>query len=148
MSDITDRINAIETVMGTDGVPLVSLEAVLAAVKNAVLVEIDPEMYPEIPEGQTDRETLAVVSTAYNLLADTAALFASRAIRADLEAAGVSLTSDEVAFATSDSIHSYRDLAARNPDRVEELGDVFELLVSESTRNARLGAILSLRDLG
>lgn len=151
MSSITDRINALQTFVGADGVPMVSIEAVLAVAKNAIPVEIDMDMYSESSADADDeqKEALAVISTAYNLLADTSAKFAARAVRAKMEAAGIELIADEQMFAIHaddpTAIRSYHDLAPHNPTRVEELATTFQALVDESTREATMGMLLSLR---
>lgn len=160
MSDyttITERILALGTQENRDVAgAFVSRDEVLAIVANAVPVEIDADMYADTHHtvvGQ-DKETLAVISTVYNLLADKAAEFAARFNRRRIEAVGMDWMPDAELFAKNKAnpfpgaVTSYRDLAPRNQDRVLELGDIFQRLIDESTADATAGLLLSLsRDL-
>lgn len=148
MSDyttLTDRINA----LGLD--ETAGLNAVLDIVANAVPVEIDMDMYSEVvgSEELTDeqRETLAVVSTVYNLLADTAAKFAARDVRTRAEDLGYELLADEELFEknkkTGEGVTSYHDLAHHSEEIVVKLGDIFDTLIDRSVRDAMMGLILS-----
>ena len=145
MSSITDRINDLHRV-NQQGRLLVDLDAVLEIVKNTVPVEIDPTMY-ETPEDQEERDTLAVLCTAYNLLADTAARFAGNRIRDLLKDSGLEVDTYEEAFAAdSTPPNSWRDLAVHNGYRLMEIAAVFEQLVQESDEAAAFGLEASLRE--
>lgn len=148
---LTDRVNAAPR-QNVGGRLMVDLDEVLAIVANAVPVEVDLEMYSEVLPSVTDeqRETLALISTVYNLLADKAAEFADRDIRAQAERLGVEMVSTAEVFAKNkdnpdpSAVESYHDLAPRNSDRVEDLGRIFEALVDESTREAAMGLVVSM----
>lgn len=147
---LTDRINALATRpgLGVSGA-FVSRDEVLAIVANAVPVEVDMDMYSEALSLATDeqKEALAVISTAYNLLADKAAEFAARAVHKRAEGLGVELTPDAEMFAKYNT--SYHDLAAHNPDRVEDLGKIFQSLIDQSVREATMALVTSMTaDLG
>lgn len=144
---ITDRIKGLRVhASGT----LVSLDEVLEIVKNAIPIEIDADMYKEDVPGVTDeeKEILAVVSTAYSLLADKAAEFAARRVRVYAEQAGVGLMADADLFeknkARGMGATSYRDLATRDEEKALELADIFMGLVDRTTREATMGLALSM----
>jgi hypothetical protein len=152
MSSITDRVIALalKNLDDSDEPVMVPLADVLDIVENAIPVEVDMEMYSEAMESADDeqKEALTVISTVYNLLAETAVKFATRQVRATLEEVGIELVSDEQLFASRaddpTAIRSYRDLTPRNVDRVEELADTFQRLVDETQRAAAMGLIASL----
>lgn len=144
---ITDRVKGLRVhASGT----LVSLDEVLEIVKNAIPIEIDADMYGEGVPGITDeeKETLAVVSTAYNLLADKAAEFAARRVRVYADEAGVGLMADADLFeknkARGMGATSYRDLATHDEEKVLEVADIFMELVDRTTREATMGLALSM----
>lgn len=146
---LTDRINAI----APEG-DLVSRTKVLAIVANAVPVEIDKEMYLPDP-ARDDREAriLAVVSTVYNLLADTAAEFAAEHVRRKMEARGHDLLSDAEAFAHNKAegnggATSYHDLAHHSSEVVQAIGELFEHLEQVSIQQAEIGLQLSDQMVG
>lgn len=155
MSDhttLTDRIMALETQESRDGAgAFVSRDQVLAVVTNAIPVEIDQSMYSSPSSLSVEEvEVLTVISTAYNLLADKAAEIASREIRKRAEKAGVQMASDAEVFeenkASSDPerVTSYRDLAVHDGDSIMKLGDIFDRLIRESSREAMEGLLMSL----
>lgn len=153
---LTDRINALDTEEGVEGNTVISRDEVLAIVKDAVPVEIDPTMYTdEHVDEQTDkdRKILAVVSTVYNLLADTSAEFAAQHVRAKMEARGMTLMTDEEMFTLNrelgrDGATSYRDLAHHSAEVVMAIGQLFDHLEHVSTEQAELGLQLSNSMLG
>lgn len=145
---LTDRINALATQESRDGSgAFVSRDEVLAIVKDAVPVEIDPTMYTDEHVGtqnEKDRKILAVVSTVYNLLADTSAEFAAQHVRAKMEAQGMNLLADEEMFTLNrelgrDGATSYRDLAHHSAEVVMAIGEIFDHLEQVSTEQAELG---------
>lgn len=153
MSDYTtlaDRINALDTDDPQDN--LISRTDVLAIVADAVPVEIDQSMYSELERSREltgeERETLAVVSTVYNLLADTAAKFAARQVRKQAESLGVELISDEEMFEKNKGmpggITSYHDLAHHSVELVQDVGGILDTLIEKSVRDATMGLVLSL----
>lgn len=152
---LTDRINALPTHLAADGVA-VQLSDVLEIVKNAVPVEIDPTMYTDehaYQQNEKDRKILAVVSTVYNLLADTAAEFAAQHVRAKMQARGMSLLADEEMFAINRERNeggatSYRDLAHHSAEVVMAIGELFDHLEHVSTEQAELGLQVSDNILG
>lgn len=151
---LTDRINALET--DSEWGTMISKDAVLAIVANAVPVEIDPTMYTDEHVGtqdDKDRKILAVVSTVYNLLADTSAEFAAQHVRAKMEARGMTLMTDEEMFTLNrelgrDGATSYRDLAHHSAEVVMAIGQLFDHLEHVSTEQAELGLQLSDSLLG
>lgn len=153
---LADRVNALKTQESRDGAgAFVSRDEVLAIVKDAVPVEIDPTMYTDDHVGtqnEKDRKILAVVSTVYNLLADTSAEFAAQHVRAKMEAQGMTLLSDPEMFAINrergDGATSYRDLAHHSAEVVQAIGELFEYLEHVSTEQAELGLRMSNNILG
>lgn len=149
---LTERINALTTdaAFGT----YVDRDEVLAIVANAVPVEIDKEMYLPDP-ARDDREAriLAVVSTVYNLLADTAAEFAAEHVRRKMEARGLELLSDAEAFAHNKAegnggATSYHDLAHHSSEVIQAIGELFEHLEQVSIQQAEIGLQLSDQMVG
>lgn len=149
-NSIIDRVNAMYRA-NVGGNLMVDLDEVLAIVANAVPIELDMNMYSEVLKEATDaqKETLAVISTAYNLLADKAAEFASADVREKATAMGIELAPDAEVFEKnkdnqSAGPRSYRDLAERNPDFVQTIGDIFESLLEESIRKSSLPVVRAL----
>lgn len=146
---LTDRINAI-----TPAGDLTSRAKVLEVVANAVPVEIDKAMFlPDPARDERDARVLAVVSTVYNLLADTAAEFAAEHVRRKMEARGLELLSDAELFARNKAENnggatSYHDLAHHSAEAVHAIGQVFEHLEQVSIQQAEIGLQLSDQMLG
>lgn len=144
---LAERINAIDA----DESGLIDRADVLEIVANAVPVEIDSTMYTTEHVGEQtekDRKILAVVSTVYNLLADTAAEFAAQHVRAKMEAQGMTLLADEEMFQLNrergdGGATSYRDLAHHSAEVVMAIGEIFDHLEQVSTEQAELGLQLS-----
>lgn len=147
---LTDRINALTVYPDTDGQPFLRLDQVLAVVKGAVPVEIDPDMYPDVQD-VTDRQrgSLAVVSTAYNLLADKAAEFADQDTRKRAVELGVEMAATAEVFAENKdnpdpaAIRSYHDLAHHSERAVDQLVEILTFLTEQSVRDATLGLLMS-----
>jgi len=136
---IADRVGAIPRVW-----KFVRVADVVAIVKDVIPVEIDSTMYDDdhpLMQSQRDREILAVTSTAYNLMADTAARFAAEDLRKSLEGQGkTGLPSDEEIFESlrddPEAAHSYRDLAPRDEETLMAVAGVFFKLMGLATSEA------------
>lgn len=138
---LTDRVLLLP--YNEDGT--ISRQAVLEIVKDAVPVEIDPTMFDaekmDTPGDETGLKTLAVVSTAYNLLADTAAEFAANDQRKAL--GGENSPSDAEIFADpSSGFESYRDLAVREEAFLLALSDVFDKILKETEHRAKVASLI------
>lgn len=148
---LTERINALPKYNAGESV---RLDGVLAIVKDAVPVEIDKEMYlPDPARDERETRILAVVSTVYNLLADTAAEFAAGHVRRKMEARGLELLSDAELFAHNKAegnggATSYHDLAHHSSEVVQAIGELFEHLEQVSIQQAEIGLQLSDQMVG
>jgi hypothetical protein len=147
MRNLTEEILALPTTnLDRD----ISRNQVLHVVKGAVAVEIDRNMYPEDPtHTEHNNRILAIVSTAYNLLADYAAEYAASRVRAEMEAAGIIRPdfTDAALFAANkesgEGVTSYHDLAPHDVDAIMALGDIFNRLISLAIEQAEFGLRLS-----
>lgn len=114
---------------------------------RSVNLEIDDEMYsPEMLEGKDPYELrlLAAVSTAYNILAETAAENVMGRVNDELRATNPDVKTDaevfEEARRTGVGATSYRELAYRSVEGVMALGDVYASIERLTAENALLAA--------
>lgn len=137
---LTERILALDV----DQSGLIDRADVLEVVRDAVPVEIDPTMFDAEKletRDETGLRTLAVVSTAYNLLADTAAEFAAddqrRAVGDENSPSDAEIFADP-----SSGFTSYRDLAVREEKYLLALTDVFDGILKETEHRAKLATLV------
>lgn len=113
-----------------------SKEAVLELVKDAVVVEVDPEMHRRQPENVQETIAWAVLDTAYGLLRDGAVRINLQSFREQATENGIDFpATDEELFARfaklgdPEAPKSYRDLAPDDSIAAYALHDAFMLLV-------------------
>lgn len=106
---------------------------------RVVPVELDPELHI-IDQDLTDaeKETWAVLDTAYNLLRDHAAKKAVEEVRRQAKAQGIEFPDDAVVFAqtASEGVAGYRDLAVNHPLAARGMVAVYEVLLTETLSQA------------
>jgi hypothetical protein len=94
---LSDKINALPAVLAADGFS-VSREAVLDLVKDAFLVEVDPEAHAREPRNAEERFVWATLDTAFRVLGVGAVRSVMRGLAEQAAAQNVPWESDEEIF--------------------------------------------------
>lgn len=139
---LTDKILSLPTTNAGDSVPL---NLVVEAVKDAVVVELDPKYHPHDPEDATEALVWAALDTAWNILGEAAVKSILLQIREQSAELGFEMPPDDEIFRLAsedgdpDAPTCYRDLIPESVVAANLIGRAFQILVDLAGNGAAEG---------